>query len=269
MLHPKTSTIIHDKVPRHVFMKLFKLLILCLGLIAYTQASPDTPDLKKNFLIGNSLTWDTIPGLLADDTQWHVDCGVPLRHIYAKPDKPCVKTSTIWPKALKEKQYDQISIQPHYGATFSQDLETISNWVKLQPKATIIIHTGWAYHAERQQEYENHCGDKMQHTQQYFDNLLKELRERFPGRKFKRTLAMDILQQAHLDIVEGKSPLKDVAELYRDKIHMTHEGGRYLMHNAMRFALGQPRSAEGFEKTPPKLKTYLDSLLDRTLKCSP
>ena len=250
-------------------MKLFKLLILCLGLIAYTQASPDTPDLKKNFLIGNSLTWDTIPGLLADDTQWHVDCGVPLRHIYAKPDKPCVKTSTIWPKALKEKQYDQISIQPHYGATFSQDLETISNWVKLQPKATIIIHTGWAYHAERQQEYENHCGDKMQHTQQYFDNLLIELRERFPGRKFKRTLAMDILQQAHLDIVEGKSPLKDVAELYRDKIHMTHEGGRYLMHNAMRFALGQPRSAEGFEKTPPKLKTYLDSLLDRTLKCSP
>ena len=77
---------------------------------------------------------------------------------------------------------------------------------------------------------------------------------------------MDLLQQAHEDIRHGKSPLKDVAELYRDKIHMTHEGGRYLMHNAMRHALGQPRSAQGFDKTPPKLKKYLDSLLDRTLK---
>jgi len=251
-------------------MKMYKLpalflVILFCGLLP-AHAAPETPCPKKNYLIGNSLTWDTIPGLLADDTQWHVDCGVPLHYIHAKPDKPCVKTSTIWPKALKDKQYDQVSIQPHYGATFTQDLETISMWVKLQPSATIIIHTGWAYHAERQQEFDHHCGDKMQHTRQYFDNLLSELRKRFPSRKFKRTLAMDLLQQAHEDIRHGKSPLKDVAELYRDKIHMTHEGGRYLMHNAMRHALGQPRSAQGFDKTPPKLRKYLDSLLDRTLK---
>ena len=251
-------------------MKFNNLPGICLLLLCCVQnttlASPDNPCPKKNYLIGNSLTWDTVPSLLADDTQWHVDCGVPLHRIHAKPDKPCVKTSTIWPNALAQKQYDQISIQPHYGATFSQDLETISIWVELQPKATVIIHTGWAFHAERQQEYENHCGDKMQHTQQYFDDLLQALRKRFPSREFKRTFAMDLLQQAHQDILDGKSPVKDVAELYRDKIHMTHDGGRYLMHNAMRFALGQPRSTEGFEKTPPNLRKYLDSLLDRTLK---
>ena len=45
---------------------------------------------------------------------------------------------------------------------------------------------------------------------------------------------------------------------------MTHDGGRYLMHNAMRHALGQPFSSNGFDKTPPQLKAYLDTLLKRT-----
>ena len=41
-----------------------------------------------------------------------------------------------------------------------------------------------------------------------------------------------------------------------------HERGRYLMHNAMRHALGQPRSDKGFEKIDPKLKKYLNGVLD-------
>ena len=39
--------------------------------------------------------------------------------------------------------------------------------------------------------------------------------------------------------------------------------GRYLMHNAMRHALGQSRSAEGFQKLDSKLKAYFDSILDQ------
>ena len=31
------------------------------------------------YLIGNSLTWDTVPQRLDGDVQWHVDCGVPLQ----------------------------------------------------------------------------------------------------------------------------------------------------------------------------------------------
>ena len=37
---------------------------------------------------------------------------------------------------------------------------------------------------------------------------------------------------------------KDVQQLYRDNIHLTKEGGRYLAHNAMRQALGQPYSSK-------------------------
>ena len=228
--------------------------------------SDDLPSPKKNYLIGNSLTWDTIPEYLDGDTQWHVDCGKPLPFLFDNPDKPCVKTSTIWTNALKNKQYDLISIQPHYGSNLKTDLETISKWMQLQPNANIIIHTGWAFHVDRQEEYENPtlCDDIMQHSPFYFDALIRQLRQKFPGRKIERTYAMDLLQLAHRDIIEGKSPLKTVEELYRDKIHMTYEGGRYLMHNAMRHALGQPFSNNGFEKTPAELKAYLDSILIRT-----
>jgi len=38
--------------------------------------------------------------------QWHVDCGVSLPFIYANPDKPCVKLSTLWTTALRDKQYE-------------------------------------------------------------------------------------------------------------------------------------------------------------------
>ena len=42
---------------------------------------------------------------------------------------------------------------------------------------------------------------------------------------------------------------------------MTHDHGKYLMHNAMRRALGQPPSAAGFEKLKPEVKQYLDGVL--------
>src|SRR5437879_2351386 len=71
----------------------------------------------RAYLIGNSLTWDTVPERLAGDVQWHVDCGVSLPAIFAKPDKPCVTSSTPWPKALKEHQYTTVVVQPHYGST--------------------------------------------------------------------------------------------------------------------------------------------------------
>ena len=72
-----------------------------------------------------------------------------------------------------------------------------------------------------------------------------------------------LLAKIAADITQGKAPWKDIVETYRDAIHMNTTTGRYLMHNAMRHALGQPRSAEGFKKLDPKLKAYFDSVLDQ------
>jgi hypothetical protein len=218
---------------------------------------------KSIYLIGNSLTWDTVPSRLDGDVQWHVDCGKSLPFMFANPEMPCVKTSTLWPQALREKQYDIVSFQTHYGATLQEDVETISKWIRLQPKAAIVIHTGWAHHEKRGAEYASTArSGRMQHSPAYVNALLVELKSAFPDREFRQTRAIDLLEHIARDIKEGRAPLTGVVDLHRDKIHMKHDSGRYLMHNAMRHALGQPRSNRGFEKLDPEMKAYLDNVLD-------
>jgi hypothetical protein len=221
------------------------------------EASP-----SRVFLIGNSLTWDTVPSRLAGDVQWHVDCGAALPYIHAHPQKPCVKDSTLWPKALADKQYDLVSVQPHYGATLAQDVETISAWMALQPKAVFVIHSGWARHKARADEFAAYAApDQMTHGPVYLRALLAELQRKNPGREFRQTFVQNLLAQVALDIAADQAPFKNIEELYRDDIHLTLGAGRYLAHNAMRRALGQPRSDAGFEKLDPAHKKYLDGVL--------
>ena len=214
------------------------------------------------YLIGNSLTWDTVPSRLSGDVQWHVDCGVPLPAIHANPDKPCVATSTLWPKALRDKQYDVISVQPHYGSTLAQDVETISSWMKLQPKAVFVIHSGWARHATRADEFASYAApEQMTHSPNYLRALIAELRRLHPGREIRQTLAQNLLAKIAEDIAAKQAPFEKMEALYRDDIHLTTDAGQYLMHNAMRRALGQPPSVAGFEKLDPQVRHYLDGVL--------
>ncbi|MFM7540970.1 MAG: hypothetical protein ACKO9Z_15050, partial [Planctomycetota bacterium] len=46
------------------------------------------------YLIGNSLTWDTVPSRLAGPPRGHVECGVSMQQIGKHTEKPCVKDST-------------------------------------------------------------------------------------------------------------------------------------------------------------------------------
>ena len=240
-----------------------KLLLaaLLVGVITLPACAQDAAQ-SRYYLIGNSLTWDTVPPLLSGDTQWHVDCGVSLQVIHTKTEKPCIQNSTVWTTALKEKQYDVVSVQPHYGTTLAQDVAVISEWMTLQPKAVFVIHSGWAYQAQRASEFASYAvPEQMTHNPGYIRALIAELRKLHPGRELRQTLAQNLLAVIADDIAANRAPLKDVAELYRDAIHVTHDAGKYLMHNAMRRALGQAPSAVGFEKVAPEMKTYLDSVL--------
>ncbi|MCA9067873.1 MAG: hypothetical protein KDA84_03060, partial [Planctomycetaceae bacterium] len=220
------------------------------------------PAKTSYYLIGNSLTWDTVPSQLDGDVQWHVDCGKSLPYIAAHPEKPCVKNSTLWPQALKEKQYDFVSVQPHYGSTLAEDVETISAWMKSQPNAIFVIHSGWARQVQRADEFASYVKPtEMEHSPNYLRALIAELRQRFPNREIRQTLAQNLLAYIAEDIQAKQAPFDNLADLHRDAIHMTLAEGRYLMHNAMRLALGQPLSNAGFEKTDPKVRTYLDSVL--------
>ncbi|MCE9604324.1 MAG: hypothetical protein K8U03_05400 [Planctomycetia bacterium] len=233
--------------------------IVVQALVASAANEPKGP---SYYLIGNSLTWDTVPGNLSGDVQWHVDCGVSLPFVFANPGKPCVKTSTLWPAALAEKQYDVISVQPHYGSTLAQDVETISAWMKLQPKAVFVVHSGWAMYLQRADEFASYSVPvQMVHSPAYLRELIAELKRLHPGREIRQTLAQNLLAIIAEDIAAKRAPLEKLEVLYRDDIHLTHDAGKYLMHNAMRHALGQPPSVVGFEKIDPQVKQYLDGVL--------
>lgn len=237
-------------------------IALILSAVISATAIAQGPTATRCYLIGNSLTWDTVPARLAGDVQWHVDCGVNLPFIQANPDKPCVKDSTLWPQALRDKQYDVVSVQPHYGSTLAQDVAAISAWMKMQPTAVFVIHSGWAKQVQRADEFASYAAPtQMEHSPGYLRALVAELRQLHPGREIRQTFAQNLLAQVAADIAAKQAPLAKVEELYRDEIHLTHEAGKYLMHNAMRRALGQSASVAGFEKVDAKVRNYLDGVL--------
>lgn len=247
---------------KHFLPALLALTLVTTAPIPAAMAQAPAPAATRFYLIGNSLTWDTVPSLLSGDVQWHVDCGTPLARVYSHPNKPCVTNSTLWPAALRDKQYNVISVQPHYGSTLAQDVEAISAWMKLQPKAVFVIHSGWSRHAQHADEFAGYAApDQMVHNPGYFRALLAELRRLHPGRELRQTLAQNLLAQIAADIATGQAPVTKLVDLYRDDIHLKPDSGKYLMHNAMRLALGQPLSAAGFAKTEPAMKQYLDSVL--------
>ena len=244
-------------------------LLLGSSLTAQDSNAPQSTQ-KRIFLIGNSLTWDTVPSKLdgnaepntaGDFVQWHVDCGKSLVFIRDNPEKPCVKSSRLWPTALSETQYDFVSVQPHYGTTINEDVEAISQWVQMQSHAIFIIHTGWARHAQFEEEFSDSDPDgSLTHSNAYTTELLRQLRVKYPDREFRCTEATRLLRSIADDIAAGRAPVSELADLYRDKIHMTIEGGRFLMHNAMRKTIGQPLLNE-WPKIDLELQAYLTKKL--------
>ncbi len=235
------------------------VIVLAMTASVRLAAADDT---LRYYLIGNSLTWDTMPSKLDGQVEWHVDCGKSLPYVFAHPEKPCVKSSKLWPDALKAKQYDFLVVQPHYGSTLQEDVETISKWAKMQPNATLVIHTGWARQETRAEEYASKdVSGKLVHSPVYFRELIRRLKRNFPRRDIRQTHAIDLLDRIAVDIRAGRAPFASLADLHRDKIHMKLDTGRYLMHNAMRLALGQPPSADGFPNIDEQVKTYVDRVL--------
>ena len=219
------------------------------------------------FLIGNSLTWDTLPGQLdgADvgRVRWHVFCGKNLRFIHDHPDKHCVDSSTPWPEALAEPTADYLVIQPHMGTTLAEDAALIAEWAETQPDAVLVVHTAWLHFAKFSAAYASTRADPgapMKTGPAYFDALLAALRDRLPGREIRATNCYRLLHSVDEDVAAGRGPFAKLTDLGRDEIHMNLGPGRYLMHNAMRRALGQPPGDEGFD-LDPDVKRYLDEKL--------
>ncbi|WP_218932967.1 right-handed parallel beta-helix repeat-containing protein [Roseimaritima multifibrata] len=217
----------------------------------------------RTYLIGNSLTWDTRPSNLDHYVNWHVDCGKSLQFIHDRPAAPCVGSSRLWPTALTQLHYNYLVVQPHYGTTLEQDQQVIEQWMDMQPRAIVVIHTGWAFSEKATAEFASKDHEKMIHNAAYFEALIESLKTRHPEREFRQTYATQALHQIATDIKAGEAPIENLSDLYRDAIHMTIGEGRYLMHNLMRRAVDQPTTSAGFKIADqnPELKAYLDGVI--------
>lgn len=225
--------------------------------VSSEQISSAEPE-SRVYLIGNSLTWDTLPGLLDGTVMWHVDCGKNLRYIYENNGKPCIKSSTLWQDALKYGKFNFLVVQPHFGTSLEEDAAAISDWFKMQPDAVLIIHTGWNRSKDFEAQFHAENADGlMQHHLGYFSKLQAAVEARNPDREIRTTGAIEVLDTIWHEIDRKESPFTSFEELYRDDIHMAFQEGRFLMHNLMRVALGQPMSRQGFQVDETK-REYLE-----------
>jgi hypothetical protein len=101
----------------------------------------------------------------------------------------------------------------------------------------------------------------MVHSPAYVTAVIAELKKQFPNREFRQTHAIDLLAKIAADVESGTAPFQQMSDLHRDAIHMKLDTGRYLMHNCMRHALGQPPSNAGWEMLDAEVKKYLDGVL--------
>ena len=231
------------------------------SLIAvFTLLFPGTILADTVFMLGNSLTWDTRPWNV-DDSQWHVYCNKNLKYIQENPTGHCISSSLPWTIAMTEHEYDKVVVQPYFGTTLSEDVQIITGWMDLQPQAEFVLHTGWTG-PNSVANFFNPNVDVMQTspTDAYFNQLEAELAERRPGQKVTRTQAGETLFRISQDIDLGQSPFDDIAELYRDSIHMSYTDGRYLMNNLMRLALDQPLMLDQSESATART-LYLNQTL--------
>ena len=238
----------------------------CVGGLAVAALGWGGPgEGPRTFLIGNSLTWDTVPSRLdgadAGRVRWHVYCGKSLPFIRDHPAGHCVDSSTPWPEALAGGPYDFLVVQPFTGSTRTADAAIVADWAARQPSAVLVIHTSWTTLEEFPAAYESADPDgPMRPSPAYFDALLADLRAALPGREIRTTNAGALLYAVHRDAEAGRGPLAGLSDLGRDPIHLNLGPGRYLAHNALRRALGQPPRGEGFD-VEPAVRAYLDEKL--------
>ena len=217
------------------------------------------------FVIGNSLTQDTIPTQYGADFDIRPNSG--LQIIYDSPTTNLLTGSIDWPTAFAATQYDIVSVQPYRTPeetdSLNQNTTVISEWVSLQPNAVFIIHTAWAPFADHAEQYaENGEGEEgfLSWNRGYYEELITRLRTANPGTTFKVNPAINVLEAINRDIVRGIGPYTALSDLYRDTLHIGLEGGGfYLMHNLMRRTLGLPIVNANASEISAQTRLYLNA----------
>jgi hypothetical protein len=206
-------------------------------------------------MVGNSLTNDSYPtagvGLLAQATgaslsvHYHIRGSASLTYIAGNPNDTTLSSPSNWATALAAGSYDFVTLQPYRGLgnpTIGSELEAAVQIVEAalgasaRPK-TFYIYEAWPnqddtlgdYHAYWTASRTLASFDPPLQTRQYYDELLRALRDRFGNRATFQVIPIGdvfdrIDQEARAGRIQG---IASAEMLYRDSLHMG-EVGRFV-----------------------------------------
>ena len=204
------------------------------------------------YRIGNSLTWDSQPPAIAKIAEqrghehvvgWHIKCGSPLISIRQNPEVVCVKPPMgTYLEALSKRKWDVVTIQYHPGkdSTLATDVACVLHFIEEARKhpdnrdTVFYLYSAWPardlgdYATVWQRDIADDEATPTAHARQYAAHLLKRVRAATDA-KVRVIPAGEVLFRLHEKMKAGKAPGYDnVHQLYRDRVHLTHELGRYV-----------------------------------------
>ena len=214
------------------------------------------------YSIGNSLTFDATRNY-AGNLEHTIDCNRTLQRIFDNPATSCIESHPRhrdWSVALTTKKYDYVTVQPWHNTTLDENVATISEWMRLQPDAKFIVHTGWASRSIGSDRYSNALpnGGSFEHSEAFFGSLIERLEALYPGRQVGSTNIIGTLNSIAVDIENSDSEIDSLSSLYRDSVHFGL-AGQYIATNSLYRATGQPFSPVNFESLPLATRQYLNA----------
>jgi hypothetical protein len=211
------------------------------------------------YCIGNSLTVNCEFELLDGTIGWNINGGATLKYAYNQTTAESTSPdSGPWREAFGANQYDFVTVQPSGATTLDEDATVIAAWMAIQPDATFILHTGWGWQSRHESEYHGGNPDNLfVHSPEYMADLTAEVAQRTGGRTMVSTRAIDAVDMIYHDIEDHVGPFITLGGIYRDDGIHFNTTGRFLAHNLMRQALGQPLSDNGFGGVPAATRAYL------------
>ena len=212
------------------------------------------------YSIGNSLTFDALRHFGGSFEQT-INCNQNLDTIFNNPSDTCLPQraeSVPWDEAFATEEFEFVTVQPFRGTSLSQDVAAISEWMRLQPEATFIVHTGWTTPGLRESDFDAPLNPELlSYGPAYFDALIEELESAFPGRTIASTNVIGTLDDIANDIEAGVGPIESIESLYRDAIHFNLTG-QYIATQSFNLLTGTPLDEAQFSSLSSEVTDYLD-----------
>ncbi len=103
---------------------------------------------KSVYLIGNSLTWDTVPSLLDGDDGGMWTVAESAVHLRESRDALRQERRHCGRRRCRRSSTTSCRFGRTTGDAVRRRRDDLE-WIQLQPKAVIVIHTGWAHHEKQ------------------------------------------------------------------------------------------------------------------------